>query len=484
MGKKYYAVRKGFNVGIFETWPECQEQITGFSNAEYKSFKILAEANEYLEKDIDASENTFVYGNTTDSKTNPYPPDKSHMVQVYVDGSYKKGIEKYSYGLLFIYPDGELWKDSGFDNDPRAIESNNVAGELLGTMKAVERCIKENIKEVIIFHDYEGIAKWYKKEWKAKTYVSKMYLKFMDECRDKINIHFEWVKGHSNNEYNDIVDKLAKKALDNKKQRKEGDSYLTVDNFDITDIKSIIELIKEEDAFDEELKVFHNENDSISNSWTLFYLKEKVVVNHYNNSGKLVIQGCKKKLFTILQTFILELTDAETLHQAYKDVYHIKVNKELIDDEVHQYLPNKTESLDLSSQFNQTVKQAILNLHITGDIYDYTQFSFPAYRALEGFIMAVLKKHKINNGNDFKRTFEKNTNDNYSLKDRYLVNLGSPKKIQYINKIYNYYAKNRHIIFHWDSYDIKDSTIIYDEKRYRNAIIEIFRLMDEYYLVR
>ncbi|PIG92945.1 viroplasmin family protein [Gloeocapsopsis sp. IPPAS B-1203] len=42
--KKYYAVFKGRETGIFTSWAECEEQIKGFSGALYKSFKTREEA--------------------------------------------------------------------------------------------------------------------------------------------------------------------------------------------------------------------------------------------------------------------------------------------------------------------------------------------------------------------------------------------------------------------------------------------------------
>ena len=38
MAKKYYAVRKGREIGIFTDWSECEKQIKGYSGAEFKSF--------------------------------------------------------------------------------------------------------------------------------------------------------------------------------------------------------------------------------------------------------------------------------------------------------------------------------------------------------------------------------------------------------------------------------------------------------------
>ena len=44
MAKKYYVVWEGNNVGVFDSWKECQLQIKGYPNARYKSFKNKEEA--------------------------------------------------------------------------------------------------------------------------------------------------------------------------------------------------------------------------------------------------------------------------------------------------------------------------------------------------------------------------------------------------------------------------------------------------------
>lgn len=41
---KYYVVWKGRKPGIYNNWDDCKEQVAGFEEARYKSFKTLAEA--------------------------------------------------------------------------------------------------------------------------------------------------------------------------------------------------------------------------------------------------------------------------------------------------------------------------------------------------------------------------------------------------------------------------------------------------------
>jgi ribonuclease HI len=51
MAKKkflYFAVRKGYNPGIYRSWEECKNQVSGFPNNQYKGFSTLCEAEEYF----------------------------------------------------------------------------------------------------------------------------------------------------------------------------------------------------------------------------------------------------------------------------------------------------------------------------------------------------------------------------------------------------------------------------------------------------
>lgn len=45
---KFYAVRAGHHRGVFETWPECQAQVSGYSGAVYKSFSTREDAEAFV----------------------------------------------------------------------------------------------------------------------------------------------------------------------------------------------------------------------------------------------------------------------------------------------------------------------------------------------------------------------------------------------------------------------------------------------------
>ncbi len=191
--KKYYAVRKGKKTGIFNSWDECKEQIMGFSNAEFKGFMSLSDAENFL--------------NST-SKLNASSSDAI----AYVDGSYSNEQKMFSYGAIIFY-NNETKEFSKAFSDPELIEMRNVAGEIKGSEFVMQYCIDNNIKSVDIYYDYEGIKKWCSGEWKANKTGTIAYKNFYSSISDKLSVNFIKVKGHSGDEYNDLADSLAKSAL-------------------------------------------------------------------------------------------------------------------------------------------------------------------------------------------------------------------------------------------------------------------------------
>ncbi|MCY8950052.1 viroplasmin family protein [Bacillus atrophaeus] len=475
MAKKVYAVRRGHETGIFSTWGECQKAVNGFSKAEYKSFPSMEEAEAYLDQE-DKKEETPSKPSTTEETE----LDKENTVIAYVDGSYKKELNRYSYGLLLLLPDGKQIKDCGSDNKEEALESNNIAGELWGTMVAIDKAIDLEFDNIHIRHDYEGIAKWAKGEWRANKFVAKQYKEFIDKKKGKINISFEWVKGHSDDVYNDLVDSLAKKALNINQQPKTGDNYLVVDHIDLEEFKLILTIVQEDIK---DISIQENEEKN-SIRWVLKKDKEKLTIIYYQTTNKLMLQGKAETIFSVTQTYVLELVNSEQIHEVLTSYYNIDVDKETVENKYQFLLPNK--NVVLSDKLENTLKQAVLNLQLQGDMYDFTYLVFPAFRGMEGFLKYVLDKHKINSDDSFRKAFEEKAGmkRTYCLKTTYHDKVGSPQKIKYVNKLYRYYKNNRDLIFHWDAYDQKnDTTRMVSEKSWRDTITDALDLIDEYFRV-
>ncbi len=196
MGKKFYAVKKGKIAGVYRTWDECKAQIHGVSGAIYKSFPSLEEAELFIEGEAELKE----------------AEKASEEVLAYVDGSYAKEQKRYSYGCAILW-NGDQFELSGAGEDERFVTMNNVAGEVLGSIKAIQWALEKNAKSIRVYHDYEGIARWANGEWKANKEGTQMYQSFIKDSRERITIRFTKVAAHTGVELNERADQLAKGAL-------------------------------------------------------------------------------------------------------------------------------------------------------------------------------------------------------------------------------------------------------------------------------
>ncbi len=209
MGKKVYAVRKGKKSGIFGSWAECQKQVTGFPGAEFKSFLTRKEAERFLA----GEKNGKPFGCQKEGlflkKANK---EGTSIPLAYVDGSFDKLSRNFSYGMVILYQ-GEERKFCQKFCDPELAQMHNVAGEIKGSEAAVRYALEKGWDRIVIYHDYEGVAKWCNGAWKANREGTKAYKAYFDSIKNKITVEFVKVKGHSNDTYNDMADALAKQAL-------------------------------------------------------------------------------------------------------------------------------------------------------------------------------------------------------------------------------------------------------------------------------
>lgn len=192
MASKYYAVRKGRKPGIYRTWDDCKSQVFKCEGAEYKSFATEAEAYAYMGAVKDIAQEGESYA--------------------YVDGSFNAAMGVYGFGGFLMYKDNKYIL-SGSGDDKEMASMRNVAGEILGSMAAVQKAIELGIESIDVYFDYMGIRAWALGEWKRNKKGTIAYYDYMQSVKDKITVNFVKVKGHSGVEGNEEADRLAKKAV-------------------------------------------------------------------------------------------------------------------------------------------------------------------------------------------------------------------------------------------------------------------------------
>ena len=198
---KFYAVKKGKKTGIFSTWDECKEQVTGFKGAVYKSFKTLSEAEAFLEKNEEKIENI----------------EEVDGVYAYIDGSFDRINGIYGSGVVIVDGDKKHeYKHAGNREDYAQL--HNVAGELEAAKFVMWYAVDKKIKEITLFYDYQGIEAWAVGDWKANLPYTQDYVKFYNKVKTAVKVNFVKVKAHTGIELNEVVDRLAKEAIEQLKK--------------------------------------------------------------------------------------------------------------------------------------------------------------------------------------------------------------------------------------------------------------------------
>ncbi|PQE12850.1 ribonuclease H protein [Rutstroemia sp. NJR-2017a BBW] len=106
--KKFYAVRKGFKAGVFESWKDCQEQTTGFKGALYKSFTNKPDAEAFVAGKNPAKTNAEpkFYGIAVGKKTGVYTEWADAQKQI-------AGVKAPKYKKFATREEAQAFVDSG-----------------------------------------------------------------------------------------------------------------------------------------------------------------------------------------------------------------------------------------------------------------------------------------------------------------------------------------------------------------------------------
>jgi len=197
---KFYGVRRGRTPGVFTNWDACRKQVIKFPCAEYKSFTTREEASAY----VSGAKKTLDHTTTISSDS---------AIAIWVDGScfpQRDGSLLVGWGLLVKKDGEEIYRAKGNDIPAEALKHRNVAGEILGILKALQWCQAQGITTVTLYYDYQGLESWTTGAWRAKLPFTQYYAQTVQASG--IGIHWVKVKAHSGNPENEIVDQLAKEG--------------------------------------------------------------------------------------------------------------------------------------------------------------------------------------------------------------------------------------------------------------------------------
>lgn len=263
-------------------------------------------------------------------------------------------------------------------------------------------------------------------------------------------------------------------------------SWYVVENIDLNTTELIINTIN--DCFDEKVLISsEKDDDSFGPIWKLCgKYKEKVVIHHYTNKRKTMLQGKPRLLFSMLTSAFNELVDHNSFVSNFNDYFKINIDKGDIEKQYDNYLPNIDNNM--SEKLKNTYLQAIYNLNMDGDMYEYNYLAYPIFRGLEGHLRYIFKEHNINANKCIGSEFCYNEEE----KIHYLKPMHHEKFensdiiIKYVEEVYNKLNNERNMMFHWDVPNgIMDTTsVCYDIDKAKTQIVECLSLINDYYRLK
>ena len=153
-----------------------------------------------------------------------------NALNIYTDGSSCLSPRRGGVGVRYVFPESRIGKDKIIDLELLGYKgASNNQMELMACITALEKTRDlekiENINRIIIHTDSSyvvdnykrAVFQWSKQGWKKESGepVSNVSLwKRLIKEVDKVSIIVDiaWIKGHSKNENNNAVDKLAKQS--------------------------------------------------------------------------------------------------------------------------------------------------------------------------------------------------------------------------------------------------------------------------------
>lgn len=139
------------------------------------------------------------------------------MIKIYTDGACSGNPGRGGWSAIIL--DGEkIEKISGSEDN-----TTNNRMELTAVISAL-KYVKDKNLEIYTDSKYtkDGIEKWIsnwkKNGWKTankQDVKNKDLWDELDQLNSKKNVQWNWVKGHANNQYNNMADELARSEVEN-----------------------------------------------------------------------------------------------------------------------------------------------------------------------------------------------------------------------------------------------------------------------------
>lgn len=165
----YYAVAKGRSAGVYSSWSDCENQVKGYSGAQFKKFDTAADARAFVQGGSGYGSSSNSYASSSGSYSyssyshsgRGFERDSDGFVQVYTDGACSSNGQ---YGAKA--GKGVYWGEGHRLNvsEPVSGRATNNTGEIQAATKAIRQAIDNGVDKLTINTDskflIDSATKW------------------------------------------------------------------------------------------------------------------------------------------------------------------------------------------------------------------------------------------------------------------------------------------------------------------------------------
>ncbi|HBJ81393.1 reverse transcriptase-like protein [Pseudothermotoga sp.] len=127
---------------------------------------------------------------------------------IYTDGSYSNQTNVLGYAFCVVEDHTVL----EFSNAFILKRGSSTIAEVVAVIKSLEYCKKNGIQNPVIVHDYNELP-FFAFGYRKCPPSMYNFVKHLQELTKKVRPRFRKVEAHKDNEYNNLVDRLAREAM-------------------------------------------------------------------------------------------------------------------------------------------------------------------------------------------------------------------------------------------------------------------------------
>uniref|UniRef100_A0A3Q3QL90 Ribonuclease H1 n=1 Tax=Monopterus albus TaxID=43700 RepID=A0A3Q3QL90_MONAL len=227
--KFFYAVRKGFKPGVYNSWDECKSQVEKFPSASFKKFASERDAWAFV-RGVGLSAAPEVKSGKFVQRHKLWKPLESQLfslcpgdaVVVYTDGCCSANGCKGARAGIGVY-----WGQNHPLNAAERLQGRqtNQRAEIQAACKALEQAKEKNIKKLVLYTDSQftinGVTKWIKNwklnDWRLKSggqVINKDDFVKLDRLNAELEVVWIHIPGHAGYRGNEEADRLSREGAE------------------------------------------------------------------------------------------------------------------------------------------------------------------------------------------------------------------------------------------------------------------------------